>query len=366
MIYLAIQFIMGKRRVRYAGGSLLTSTIGQAGFNKDSVSKTPAPSFEERTKAAAPGTDGYDFQYIPEKIFPLWDVNTPLDITVYVSDSLILPPLHSAEAAQKRVFDAKRFVFSNSTDRRTVSVDIPKENLRWRNGSQIFAHVLVSKSGAPLDPAQPFDPASSYRFVRPLVKYMPKKKVVKTKNLLKGGEEEVSEEPVVEEKGQVVAPYWHANLTLEAISNAGVMEYRRLPPVIRAHVSLESTGARDATGRNGWYYPIIYTNEFWHLKEHMMEINSTVKSLPMHVDLKSSKFWKFQIFASLDESFKQAANNPNGLSSGGELEEFKRVLMDTNIYLLATTVVVSLLHTIFEMLAFKNDIVRLQFPAQFD
>lgn len=38
------------------------------------------------------------------------------------------------------------------------------------------------------------------------------------------------------------------------------------------------------------------------------------------------------------------------------MEEFKRVLMDTNIYLLSTTFIVSILHSIFEMLAFKSDI----------
>src|SRR6187402_480525 len=34
----------------------------------------------------------------------------------------------------------------------------------------------------------------------------------------------------------------------------------------------------------------------------------------------------------------------------------KEVLLDTNIYLLGTTVVVSIFHMIFEMLAFKSDI----------
>ena len=46
---------------------------------------------------------------------------------------------------------------------------------------------------------------------------------------------------------------------------------------------------------------------------------------------------------------------------GSEFEEFKRVLMDTNVYLLGTTAIVSVLHMIFEMLAFKSDIVS--FPV---
>ena len=34
----------------------------------------------------------------------------------------------------------------------------------------------------------------------------------------------------------------------------------------------------------------------------------------------------------------------------------KRMFVETNIYLLSVTMVVSLLHTVFEVLAFKNDI----------
>jgi len=41
---------------------------------------------------------------------------------------------------------------------------------------------------------------------------------------------------------------------------------------------------------------------------------------------------------------------------GAEFEEFKRILLDSNSYLLGITGVVSILHMIFEMLAFKNDV----------
>jgi hypothetical protein len=45
-----------------------------------------------------------------------------------------------------------------------------------------------------------------------------------------------------------------------------------------------------------------------------------------------------------------------GGGDGTEFEMIKEVLLDTNIYLLGTTAVVSILHMIFEMLAFKSDI----------
>lgn len=45
-----------------------------------------------------------------------------------------------------------------------------------------------------------------------------------------------------------------------------------------------------------------------------------------------------------------------GAMRDGESDEFKRILLEGNPYFLALTFSVSLLHTIFDMLAFKNDI----------
>jgi hypothetical protein len=40
--------------------------------------------------------------------------------------------------------------------------------------------------------------------------------------------------------------------------------------------------------------------------------------------------------------------------SSGDLDEVKRMFLETNPILLGTTIAVSLLHSLFEMLAFKN------------
>jgi len=122
------------------------------------------------------------------------------------------------------------------------------------------------------------------------------------------------------------------------------------------------TGARDASGQNGWYYPILYTNTFWQLKKHMTELNSTVTRLPLNVNINNLNNWKLSIFSTMDDGLKQQARaaaagqpSPTG-GDGSEMEMFKEILIDSNSYLLATTAVVSVLHMIFEMLAFKNDV----------
>jgi hypothetical protein len=73
----------------------------------------------------------------------------------------------------------------------------------------------------------------------------------------------------------------------------------------------------------------------------------------MTIEFIPVKFWKFQLLVSMDAGLKQQAQGM-GQSGSGELEELKRVLLETNIWLLGITVGVSLLHMLFEMLAFKN------------
>lgn len=77
--------------------------------------------------------------------------------------------------------------------------------------------------------------------------------------------------------------------------------------------------------------------------------------LPLNIVFEPIGITKFQILASLDESFKQAAQNP-GMGGGADFDELKRVLLETNPVLLATTVLVTVLHMLFELLAFKNDV----------
>ena len=45
-----------------------------------------------------------------------------------------------------------------------------------------------------------------------------------------------------------------------------------------------------------------------------------------------------------------------GLAQDGESDEIKRIFLEGNPYLLAVTMVVSMFHTVFDFLAFKNDV----------
>jgi hypothetical protein len=263
------------------------------------------------------------------------------------------------------VVDEKEFRWGNYSDKREIegSFPVPKE---VQNNGTLWAHFLIGQSGSVLDPsASNFDPTKAYHFSRQLTQTLPKKKIAKKQNLLTRKNETVpSPEEVAEAaKGPTFANYYHPNFTISFIPDSGTQSYASMHPAVRQFVQLDRTGARDESGQNGWYFPILYLNTFWQLKTHMTELNTTVKVLPYHITLNNQANWKFSMLASMDEGMKQnAAKTASGQPTGGmgsdgsEFEQIKVILLDSNPYLLGTTFIVSIFHMIFEMLAFKNDV----------
>ena len=181
------------------------------------------------------------------------------------------------------MFDEKSFHLSDYKDTRLVSVDVPFSPHVQHNGT-LWAHIFVAESGAVMDPTDPaFDTSRAFRMVKLMTRYMPMKKVVKTKKLVGGKkdtEEEKEPEPevkTVDEHGnRLIKSYWHSNLTMEIVAEPGTLDYTKAPPPLLKHIRLESSGKRDETGKDGWYYPIVYINDFWLLKQDMVELNDTV------------------------------------------------------------------------------------------
>ena len=52
------------------------------------------------------------------------------------------------------------------------------------------------------------------------------------------------------------------------------------------------------------YYPTIYFNEFWMLRDHLIPVNDTVKEIQISLDLSQMPMWKFTIFSQVEKSFE--------------------------------------------------------------
>lgn len=46
---------------------------------------------------------------------------------------------------------------------------------------------------------------------------------------------------------------------------------------------------------DGQQYPIVYFDDFWLLRDKLMPMNETVEEVPLHMTIKSQKFWWMQI-----------------------------------------------------------------------
>jgi len=97
----------------------------------------------------------------------------------------------------------------------------------------------------------------------------------------------------------------------------------------------------------------MFPNDFWILRENLDPINETSMTLPLHVNYHALSGMKFTVFASMTQSFEQAAQQQG---TGAEMDEMKRMLTETNPYLLVTTGIVTVLHMVFEFLAFSSDV----------
>ncbi|KAK5133341.1 hypothetical protein LTR08_007775 [Meristemomyces frigidus] len=323
-----------------------------------------APADGSQSQAVVEGE--YSYYQTPVAIYPLWPSNSSVDISMYISPSVAMPRLSSMPAESLIVRETAYSLDKSKGDYREVHKSFAVPSVVQDNGT-LWAHIFVGQTEAELDPAsEKYDPSKAYRMMRPLTQYLGKKKVRKTRNLLGAkNETDLVHDDDEEPTGPTIASYYHPNFTLSFIpSSEAATAYTQLVPAVRQFYTLESTGARDDSGRNGWFYPVLYHNTFWQLKAHMTELNSTtpVDHLDINIAISTLSNWQFSLMASMDEGMKETARkaargetNPGG-GDGSEMELVKSTLLDTNPWLLGTTAIVSILHMLFELLAFKSDV----------
>jgi hypothetical protein len=358
-IYVGMQFLMKQ----FMGGGQQTTTVKDAHGNSVQVPANTAdiPPYLLRPQKL---DEGATYNSIPQRIAPMWPDDSKVDIIITVSPSVIPNSLGSS-TADPIVFEEKGFAIGNYSDTRSSDVVINIPTAVQNNGT-LWGHFYVGLVGSRLDPTQQdFDPAFACHFVHPLTQYIAKKKVRKTRSLLESKEVDGEEETVEDTSSSVVVGnYYHPNNTLSFIPGTGVFSYPQSHPAVRQFLHLEPRGARDGSGQNSWYYPILFVNTFWQLKNHMTLLNDTVKTVPLHIDLGNLADWKFKTMAAIELSGREASRTaawggslPGG-GDGSEIEMIKEIFLDTNPILLGVTTVVTIAHLILEFLAFGSDIAH--------
>ncbi|KAG5639698.1 hypothetical protein H0H81_005881 [Sphagnurus paluster] len=290
-----------------------------------------------------------------------WQLGQKLDMHVQLSTAPQGQAFTTARWRKEQDKDLPKFVWPNFTFGDYNAVYSAEFNVKFPqsvlNNGSLWMDVFLTRNGANPDPYHTaFKPEDIHYYRKLLTPYLPRVKVRKEKKLLGGSDTSQTEEEETEEvvEADYIVPHWHRNVTLALVSDGVKIPYATLPPPVAEYVRLVPD-RRDETGTTGFYNPIIFPNEFWHLREHYIEINSTTPSLPLKIVFQPMTFFKFQLFAAMTNGFKEAAKQ-QGAGASAELDEIKRMFIETNPWFLGLTGLVSLLHVVFEMLAFKSDV----------
>ncbi|XP_022774796.1 cleft lip and palate transmembrane protein 1 homolog isoform X1 [Durio zibethinus] len=232
----------------------------------------------------------------------------------------------------------------------------PSEALK--NNGSLYAHVFFARSGYPPDPNDPeYQPQSAFGRTYPVVTYLPKSSSDKRKSLLGNSKDAEGVESVAMVADDAEADskddgpiewiaYWKPNITINLVEDFTRYGHNAVPPNIAPYLNIEPS--------KGNYYPTIFFNEFWLLRDKLIAINESVTELPLNLEVGPISMMKWQLFLQIDQSFQ--IHRSYGSMLEGEADELKRVFLEGNPYLLVITMVVSLLHSVFDFLAFKNDI----------
>lgn len=221
------------------------------------------------------------------------------------------------------------------------------------------------------------------------------------------------DKPQQEEFQEQRVVHWKPELSIRLVSDHetyhGPGKHGPPPPDLAAFYQLQEV--RGGGGARG-FEPVVLFDEFWLLRERFLQVNETVRAagtpLPLRLSLSMMQPWKLRLQVQAERTLRNQArisggdlgsalgasmrpplatveetgidsnrlplatsdelDGGGGLAGGGgggpgaeerldrQLDQLRAMFLDNNPWFLGLTFLVSLLHSVFDFLAFKNDI----------
>ncbi|GMT05875.1 hypothetical protein PENTCL1PPCAC_28049 [Pristionchus entomophagus] len=278
----------------------------------------------------------------------MFDLGTNFDLYVYLSP---LERRFDGFDVEEPFWLRKGLTYGDWDSEETIARVIPTPNSLLKNNS-LYLHVFVVRAGASPDPKnRAHVKRETMHTSKPMNKYK-KKFYKKTANLITGKSEQSEED---QKKAEVmtheILNFYHPNMTINLVLDHTQWTKGAVPPPLDEAVHFDPAAVQ--------YQPILFLNTYWNLGSDYMPINETVKELNISFTYQPLSMFKFQLYASQQMKNKWSSMLGGDLmqdDSDDDQDALKQALIETNPILLGITVFVSLLHTVFEFLAFKNDI----------
>lgn len=276
---------------------------------------------------------------------PMLSRGSLVDVHCYISEK---PEWQDAVASETPIWLEKDVPVATGEPRYATYLYRPSQAVQ--NNGSVYFHAIFTPLGASANPRDPdFDSALSWAKSRPLNSYLPKRRAEQGVNLL-SGKNSTDNQPLgndtVGHNETVIVSYLKPNVTIALVDDFTSYQMARLPPHLLNIIDIDKTTSR--------YRPHTWYNEFWMLRDYLVPVNETLTELPLHLSIEAVGPWKFAFFVQMEQSFSMQQSW--GMSNSGESDEVKRIFLEGNPIFLALTIFVSMLHSVFDVLAFKNDI----------
>ncbi|KAI8640032.1 cleft lip and palate transmembrane protein 1-domain-containing protein [Parasitella parasitica] len=250
----------------------------------------------------------------PQSLIPLWKNNIKMNLYLFVSTDLQFSDYNATP-------NYKTSVRNQYSQDRKIQLSIPKNVESTKQ--HYYAHIFLAKDSFPIDPTDISFSSDSIVYVcHSLTKIY--------KN----------------------APHWHQTVTISLVYDTkGYINKNTLHPITLKYFSNTTKSITNNQRRIDFYRPVIFPNDFWHIKKDAFPINDTADALPLTVNLETINVWKFNVYAVLASN--RLLENEKQVNSEMLGENFSVV---DQSFMFTITLITCLMHVVFEFLAFKNDI----------
>jgi len=101
------------------------------------------------------------------------------------------------------------------------------------------------------------------------------------------------------------------------------------------------------------YLPVVYTDQLGLTREKLVQVNTTIQEIPLRIEVSTISVARWQFNAHMEQSFKLQRQIG---ATEKDIDDLRLLMTETEPVLLIVTLVVSLLHIMLDILAFRSDI----------
>jgi hypothetical protein len=117
-----------------------------------------------------------------------------------------------------------------------------------------------------------------------------------------------------------VVPHWTPRLSLHLVDDHTMYPRNGIPPQLQGSFHI----VEDV------YFPVVYFEEFWVMKEHRIPVNESVTELGLEMSFEPIALWRWQLYEQMQESFRM--QETLGTAQEGDSDEMKVTLTADSPY----------------------------------